>query len=119
MVGIILLVVFAFVLVMLTAITYYLRTVVKEFDAQDEKESDIEKKKAGILSAPQTLTPVRLKGISDKSFLQSDFNSVHCSEENIFFKTTKPHLSKLLAVSVLNSTLLSIACIINGSLGYF
>ncbi len=51
MVGIILLVVFAFVLVMLTAITYYLRTVVKEFDAEDEAGNDIEKKKAGILSS--------------------------------------------------------------------
>ena len=51
MVGIILLSVLGFVLVMLTAITYYLRSVVKEFDAEDEAGNDVEKKKAGILSS--------------------------------------------------------------------
>ena len=51
MVGIILLSVLGFVLVMLTVITYYLRSVVKEFDAEDEAGNDVEKKKAGILSS--------------------------------------------------------------------
>ncbi|MEP7238389.1 MAG: urate hydroxylase PuuD [Ferruginibacter sp.] len=55
MVGIILLSVLAFVLVMLTAITYYLRSVVKEFDVEDDpdsyREADVEKKKAGVLSS--------------------------------------------------------------------
>lgn len=51
MVGIILLSVLGFVLVMLTAITYYLRTVVKEFDAAADTGEGIEKKKAGVLSS--------------------------------------------------------------------
>ncbi len=51
MVGIILLSVLGFVLVMLTAMTYYLRSVVKEFDVEDEAGNDVEKKKAGILSS--------------------------------------------------------------------
>ena len=51
MVGIILLSVLGFVLVMLTVITYYLRSVVKEYDVEDEAGNDIEKKKAGILSS--------------------------------------------------------------------
>ncbi len=51
MVGIILLSVLSFVLVMLTVITYYLRSVVKEFDAADEAGDDVEKKKAGVLSS--------------------------------------------------------------------
>lgn len=51
MVGIILLSVLGFVLVMLTVITYYLRSVVKEFDAADDAGDDVENKKAGILSS--------------------------------------------------------------------
>ncbi len=55
MVGIILLSVLGFVLVMLTVITYYLRSVVKEIDAEDGPDSyrevDVEKKKAGIFSS--------------------------------------------------------------------
>ena len=51
MVGIILLSVLGFVLVMLTVITYYLRSVVKEFDAEDEAGFDVEKKRTGILSS--------------------------------------------------------------------
>ena len=46
--GIILLVVLGFVLVMLTAITYYLRSVAKQYEAEDEAGLDVEKKKAGI-----------------------------------------------------------------------
>lgn len=52
--GLILLLALGFVLVMLIAITYYLRTVVNEFNAQDESgnyEKNIEIKKAGILSS--------------------------------------------------------------------
>jgi uncharacterized membrane protein len=56
MVGIILLVVFAFVLVMLTAITCYLRTVSKQYEADEESDhdnyrEDIEKKKTEISSS--------------------------------------------------------------------
>ena len=51
MVGIILLSALGFVLVMLIVITYYLRSVVKEFAAEDEAGLDVEKKKAGILSS--------------------------------------------------------------------
>jgi uncharacterized membrane protein len=51
MIGIILLWVLAFVLVMLTVITYYLRSVVKEFDAEDEAGMNVEIKKTGILSS--------------------------------------------------------------------
>jgi uncharacterized membrane protein len=51
MVGIVLLPVLGFVLVMLTVITYYLRSVVKEFDAADDAGADVETKKAGILSS--------------------------------------------------------------------
>ncbi len=36
---------------MLTVITYYLRSVVKEFDVADDAGEDVEKKKAGILSS--------------------------------------------------------------------
>ena len=43
--------VLGFVLVMLTVITYYLRSVVKEFDAEDEAGFDVEKKRTGILSS--------------------------------------------------------------------
>jgi uncharacterized membrane protein len=53
---IILLSVLGFVLVMLTVITWYLRSIVKEFDAADDAgpdsyQGDVEKKKAGILSS--------------------------------------------------------------------
>ena len=48
MLGIILLVVLAFVLVMLTAITYYLRSVAKQFEADDDAGLEVDKKKAGI-----------------------------------------------------------------------
>ena len=55
MVGIILLSVLGFVLVMLTVITYYLRSVLKEYEADDNpdsyREADVEKKKAGVLSS--------------------------------------------------------------------
>jgi uncharacterized membrane protein len=51
MAGIILLSVLGFVLVMLTVITYYLRSVVKEFDVADESGHDVEKKKTEILSS--------------------------------------------------------------------
>jgi uncharacterized membrane protein len=51
MVAIILLVMFAFVLVMLTAITYYLRTVSKQYETDEEAGNDIEKKKAKIASS--------------------------------------------------------------------
>ena len=51
MVGIILLLVLGFVLIMLTVITYYLRSVVKEFDAVDEAGNDVEKRQAGVLSS--------------------------------------------------------------------
>jgi uncharacterized membrane protein len=51
MVGIILLSVLGFVLVMLTAITYYLRTVSKQFEADEERGIDVEKKKAKIASS--------------------------------------------------------------------
>ena len=51
MLGIILLSVLGFVLVMLTVITYYLRTVAKEYEADDEAGKDVEKKKAEISSS--------------------------------------------------------------------
>lgn len=51
MLGIILLSVLAFVLVMLTAITYYLRSVAKAYEADDEAELDVEKKKAEVSSS--------------------------------------------------------------------
>lgn len=51
MLGIILLSVLGFVLVMLTGITYYLRSADKECDAEEEAGKDIGKKKAGILSS--------------------------------------------------------------------
>ena len=51
MVGIILLLVLGFVLIMLTVITYYLRSVVKEFDAVNEAGNDVEKRQAGVLSS--------------------------------------------------------------------
>jgi uncharacterized membrane protein len=49
--GIILLVVLGFVLVMLTVMTYYLRTVVKQIDADDEEGKDVENKKAAVASS--------------------------------------------------------------------
>jgi len=51
MAGIILLAVFGIILVMLTAITYYLRSVVKEFDAEDMAGKEVEKKKSAVLSS--------------------------------------------------------------------
>ena len=48
MLGIILLVILAFILVMLTAITYYLRSVAKQFEADDDAGLEVDKKKAGI-----------------------------------------------------------------------
>ena len=55
MLGIILLSVLGFVLVMLTVITYYLRTVAKQYDIDDDpdghREEDMEKKKAEISSS--------------------------------------------------------------------
>lgn len=54
MTGIILLCVLGFVLVMLTAITYYLRTVAKQYEADDDPDSyreDVEKKKINIASS--------------------------------------------------------------------
>ncbi len=49
--GIILLVVLGFILVMLTAITYYLRSVAKQYETEDEAGQDVEKKKAGIANS--------------------------------------------------------------------
>ena len=49
--GIILLVVLGFVLVMLTIMTYYLRTVVKQIDADDEAGKDVENKKTAVASS--------------------------------------------------------------------
>ena len=46
--GIILLVVLGFILVMLTAITYYLRSVAKQYETEDEAGQDVEKKKTRI-----------------------------------------------------------------------
>ena len=51
MLGIILLVVLGFVLVMLTVMTYYLRSVVKQIDADDEAGKDVENKKSGVASS--------------------------------------------------------------------
>ncbi len=51
MLGIILLVVLGFILVMLTAITYYLRSVAKQYETEDEAGQDVEKKKAGIANS--------------------------------------------------------------------
>ena len=51
MLGIILLSVLGFVLVILTVITYYLRTVAKEYDVDDEAGKDVEKRKADITSS--------------------------------------------------------------------
>ncbi|MBL7701078.1 MAG: urate hydroxylase PuuD [Ferruginibacter sp.] len=51
MMGVILLSVLGFVLVMLTAITYYLRSVVKEFDIEDEAGINVENKKGSVLSS--------------------------------------------------------------------
>ncbi len=48
--GIILLSVLGFVLVMLTVLTYYLRTINIQLDADDELGMDVEKRKAGIAS---------------------------------------------------------------------
>jgi uncharacterized membrane protein len=49
--GIILLVVLGFVLVMLTIMTYYLRTVAKQIEADDEAGKDVENKKAAVASS--------------------------------------------------------------------
>jgi hypothetical protein len=56
MLGIILLAVFGFVLVMLIIMTYYLRSLAKQYEADDEAGADsyweeLEKKKAGISSS--------------------------------------------------------------------
>ena len=51
MLGIILLWVLGFVLVMLTIMTYYLRSIAKEYEAEDEAGLDVEKKKEGIQSS--------------------------------------------------------------------
>lgn len=51
MIGIVLLSVLGFVLVMLTAITYYLRSVVKEFDIEDAAGINVENKKRSVLSS--------------------------------------------------------------------
>ena len=51
MVGIILLSVLGFVLVMLIIMTYYLRSVARQFDADDEAGMAVEKKKTGISSS--------------------------------------------------------------------
>ena len=49
--GIILLGVLGFVLVMLVIMTYYLRTVAKQAEADDEAGKDVENKKTGIASS--------------------------------------------------------------------
>ena len=49
--GIILLVVLGFVLVMLTVMTYYLRSVVKQIDTDDEAGKDVENKKSAVASS--------------------------------------------------------------------
>jgi len=49
--GIILLAVFGFVLVMLTIMTYYLRTVLKQYEKDDEAGINVEKKKEEIASS--------------------------------------------------------------------
>jgi uncharacterized membrane protein len=51
MLGIILLWVLGFVLVMLTVMTYYLRSVAKQYEADDEAGMDVEKKQEGISSS--------------------------------------------------------------------
>jgi uncharacterized membrane protein len=51
MTGIFLLVIFGIILVMLTAITYYLRSVVKELDTEEMAGTELEKKKAAVLSS--------------------------------------------------------------------
>ncbi len=51
MLGIILLWVLGFVLVMLTVMTYYLRSLAKEYEADDEAGLDVEKKKEEISSS--------------------------------------------------------------------
>ncbi len=49
--GIVLLVVLGFVLVMLTVMTYYLRSVAKQYEVDDEAGIEVEKKKAGLASS--------------------------------------------------------------------
>ena len=51
MLGIILLAVLGFVLVMLTIMTYYLRTVLKQYEKDDEAGINVEKKKEEIASS--------------------------------------------------------------------
>ncbi len=51
MLGIILLWVLGFILVMLTIMTFYLRSVSKQYEADDEAGIDVEKKKLGIADA--------------------------------------------------------------------
>ena len=51
MLGIILLCVLGFVLVMLTIMTYYLRSVARQYEADDEAGIDVEKKKEEIASS--------------------------------------------------------------------
>ena len=51
MLGIILLSVLGFVLIMLTVMTYYLRTVARQYEADDEAGLDVEKKKEEIASS--------------------------------------------------------------------
>ena len=51
MLGIILLIVLGLILVMLTVMTYYLRTVAKQYEADDDAGLDVEKKKTGISSS--------------------------------------------------------------------
>jgi uncharacterized membrane protein len=46
--GLILLAILGFVLIMLTIMTYYLRTVTRQYDVDDEAGMDVEKKKAEI-----------------------------------------------------------------------
>lgn len=48
--GLVLLIVLGIVLVMLTALTYYLRTVAKQYELEEEEGPALEKKKAGVAS---------------------------------------------------------------------
>lgn len=51
MLGIILLVVLGLILVMLTVMTYYLRSVTKQYEAEDDAGLNVDEKKAGIASS--------------------------------------------------------------------
>ncbi len=55
MLGIILLSVLSLVLIMLTIMTYYLRSVARQYEADDEAGKDVEKKKEEIASLSSTL----------------------------------------------------------------